>query len=76
MSTKSAGITKPKRDRTNENFTKRLHTLFEKCDELVEYNAEVYLLIRRGKLWEYKASNCGGWPLSSKEIVSDSSQQT
>lgn len=75
MSTKSARITKPKRDRTNENFSKRLQTLFERCDDMViDYNAEVYLLVRRGKLWEYEASNCRGWPLSSKEIVSYCSQ--
>jgi hypothetical protein len=75
MSMKAARITKPKRDRTNENFSKRLQIVFGKCDNVVtDYNAEVYLLIQRGKLWEYVASNCRGWPLSSKEIVSYSSQ--
>jgi hypothetical protein len=74
MSTNSAGIVKRKRDRTNENFSKRLQTLLEKCDELVEYNADVYLLVRRVKLWEYTTQNCKCWPLSSKEIVSILSQ--
>jgi hypothetical protein len=70
MSTNSTKIGKGKRDRTNENFSKRVQTLLEKCDELVEYNADVYLLTRRGKVWEYKTVNCCCWPLSSKEIVS------
>jgi hypothetical protein len=52
MSAPSSGTTR-KRDRTNENVLKRINTLLEKCDELVEYyNADVYLLVRRGKVWE------------------------
>jgi hypothetical protein len=70
--------TKRKRDRTNENVLKRVQTLLEKCDELVEfYNAEVYLLVRRGKVWEYTTStceNCRCWPLTPDEIVSPLSQ--
>ena len=73
MSTNSAGIVKRKRDRTNENFSKRLQTLLEKCDELVEYNADVYLLIRRVKLWEYTTQNCKRWPLS-KDTISANKQ--
>ncbi len=70
MSANWAKIEKRKRDRTNENFSRRVQTLLEKSDELAEYNADVYLLVRRGKIWEYTTNDCNCWPLSSKEIVS------
>lgn len=70
MPTNDARIVKHKRDRTNENFSKRLQTVLDRCGELAQFNADVYLLVRRGKLWEYKTLKSNCWPLSSKEIVS------
>lgn len=70
MPTNNPGIVKHKRDRTNENFSKRLQTVIDRCGELAQFNADVYLLVRRGKIWEYKTLKCDCWPLSSKEIVS------
>jgi hypothetical protein len=64
-------ISKPKRNRTNENFSKCIKSLLEKSNNLTQYHADVYLLIRRkSKLWEYKSLDCKCWPLSSSAIVS------
>lgn len=71
MASNLSKISKQKRDRTNENFSKCIKSLLEKSNNLTKYHADVYVLIRReGKLWEYKSLDCGCWPLSSSVIVS------
>jgi len=71
MSSNVTKISKPKRDRTSENFSKRIKSLLEKSNGLIEYHADVYVLIqRKGKLWEYKSIDYKCWPLSSSAIVS------
>jgi len=75
MSSQSTKVTRRKRDRINENFSKRVKSLLEKSNGLTEYNADVYLLIRRhGKLWEYNSIDCKCWPLSRNAIVSTLTQ--
>jgi hypothetical protein len=45
-----------KRNRDNENFSKKMKSLLGERDGLVAYLADVYVLTRRkGKIWEY---NC------------------
>jgi len=43
MALNSQKVVKPKRDWTNENFAKRIETLIGKCNELREYQADVFL---------------------------------
>jgi hypothetical protein len=40
-------MSKPKRDRINENFSKCATSLLEKGNKLTKHRADVYLLIRR-----------------------------
>ena len=62
---------RPKRDRTNQNFSKCTKSLLKKSNNLTRYQADVYVLIRRkGKIWEYKSLSCDCWPLSSSAVVS------
>jgi hypothetical protein len=42
MAPNNQKVVKPKRDRTNENFAKRIETLISKCDELREYQTDVF----------------------------------
>ena len=71
MSSHATKVTRRKRDRMNENFSKRVKSLLEKNNGLTEYYADVYLLIRRhGKLWEYNSTDCKHWPLPPKTVVS------
>lgn len=75
MSSQSTKVTRRKRDRINENFSKRVKSLLEKSNGLTEYNTDVYLLIRRhGKLCEYNSIDCKCWPLSRNAIVSTLTQ--
>ena len=77
MPTSSTRISKPKRDRTNENFLKCTNSLLEKSNNLTRYQADVYLLIRRrGKLWEYKSLHCDCWPLPSRAIVNTTATES
>jgi hypothetical protein len=75
MPSNSTKISKPKRDRTNENFSKCIESLFGKSNKLTKYHADIYLLVRRkGDIWEYKSLDCKCWPLSSSAIVSSASE--
>jgi hypothetical protein len=70
MSGNVSKASKPKRNRENKYFAKRLKSLLEKSNGLVEYHAGVYLLdMRRGKVWEYNSVKCACWPLSAREVV-------
>jgi len=70
MAANNGRVAKRKRDRTNENFAKRIETLFVKCDELREYHADIFLFARRkGKSYMYNSSS-GRWVPSEEDMVS------
>jgi hypothetical protein len=61
---------KSKRDRTTENFGKRIATMIGKCDDLRQYQADVFLFVRRnGKSYTYNSCS-GRWVPTEEEIVS------
>jgi len=71
MAPNNQKVVKPKRDRTNENFAKRIETLIGKCDELREYQADVFLFAcRKGKSYTYN-SRSGRWVPTEEDMVSN-----
>ena len=45
MAVNNQKVTKPKRDRTNENFEKRVKSLMKKSNDLSEFEAKVFLFV-------------------------------
>jgi hypothetical protein len=71
MAVNSQRVAKRKRDRTNENFAKRIETLIGKCNELTEYQADVFLFAcRKGKSYTYN-SRTGRWVPTEEDMVSN-----
>jgi hypothetical protein len=71
MALNNQKVAKLKRDRTNENFAKRIETLISKCNELREYQADVFLFAcRRGKSYTYN-SRSGRWVPTEEDMVSN-----
>ena len=71
MALNNQKVAKLKRDRTNETFAKRIETLISKCNELREYQADVFLFAyRRGKSYTY-SSRSGRWVPTEEDMVSN-----
>lgn len=59
-----------KRDRSNENFKKKWRTFVKSGFQTHrDYNADVYILLRRkGQTYKFKSSN-QAWPLTGEDLV-------
>ena len=71
MALNNQKVAKLKRDRSNENFVKQIETLINKCNELREYQADVFLFAcRKGKSYTYNLYS-GRWVLTEEDMVSN-----
>lgn len=72
MASNNQTESKPKRDRTNENFGKCVRTVTKQCDKLWwKYKADVYLLVRRnGRMHIYNTDTGSFWAPTQEDIVS------
>ena len=49
MAVNNQKVAKPKRDRTNENFEKRVKSLMKKSNDLGEFGAKAFLFVVRDR---------------------------
>jgi hypothetical protein len=66
---------KPKRDRTNDNYLKLINTLVKRCHKLHSmYGTEIFFLsYRKGKIHGYKSERASSLPLTDEQIVGQTS---
>lgn len=64
-------LVSPKKDRTNENFSKAMTRLIRRCDQISRrYEARVYIQIsRRHQYYDYKSTNDEAFPVPADALV-------
>ena len=58
------------RKKKTASFRDRFRTVLLRAHELRQYDAEVYVLVRRnGRITEYSSSDSARWPLNPAQVV-------